>query len=109
MTYKTWDTASHFCCKDQCRWGKTTLLGPVFVSSIGECADPMLLGGRQYETMVFRANGVCENPECNCGGLPLQLDGSELACRRADSVEECLTHHDDLVREFEQRIAAGDL
>lgn len=34
---------------------------------------------RKYETMVFQHNGrICDDPGCNCGGLPVDVNPGEL-------------------------------
>lgn len=87
--------SGHFCCGAWCRFHLCTKVGPWIVSTVGQYVHPRNSGsnekierewlaanpngeeiglGRFYETMVFKADGVCE---CGCGQpniVPNELD-----------------------------------
>jgi hypothetical protein len=83
--WKQFDRASHFIYAERCRFTRSTVIGDVVISTVGDMRLDDLpakfkrpnieeaeeIGYRRfYETMVFSFNGYCDIEKCPCGGIP---------------------------------------
>jgi hypothetical protein len=97
---------SHFIGARKCRFGRTTAVNGFVISTVGEYYPEGSTGMQRlgsgsadfYETYVFRWKSFCEDPECNCGGMPLIADYHEILGRRSATEDEALRDHEYFVR-----------
>jgi hypothetical protein len=106
MNAKThWDSTAHFIGSRDCHFGMADVVNGVIVSTCGDYRPGGKLTSigyqRHYETMVFKDSGKrCDESGCDCGGLPLADNYTELDFEGYESAAAATEGHRRVVEKW---------
>jgi len=105
--WKWFGYAGHFIMGHDCRFRLCTRVGGFLISTVGDLRDERTgdareIGcGRKFETFVFKAGPVCNDPKCDCG-LPTQ-GGGEIDSLPANTAGNAQRNHYEMCEKYSRR------